>query len=155
MSAGGGSGGEGDCDFDLNIAPIIDCFTVLIAYLLLSASFISVGILDVGVVTASEQTVAAAVTDPGLSLVVEVGIAKNLEIKVSGRETASFTIPAAAGGDWDYAKLGVKMLEVKQKWPAITEASINAGAAVEYRDVVRAIEVLRKSLPKVYLGETA
>ena len=39
----------GETDFELNLASIIDCFTVLITYLLVSASFISLGILDVSV----------------------------------------------------------------------------------------------------------
>ncbi|NDF14013.1 hypothetical protein EB061_01655 [bacterium] len=43
MSAGGG-GGEGDVE--LNIAPIVDCFTVLIAYMLVSMSFIQLSIFE-------------------------------------------------------------------------------------------------------------
>ena len=51
MSAGNfeGSGGQ---DFELNLASLIDCFTVLITFLLASASFLSVGILDAGVAAA-------------------------------------------------------------------------------------------------------
>ena len=37
---------EGEQDFELNITSIIDCFTVLIAFILTSASFISIGIID-------------------------------------------------------------------------------------------------------------
>ena len=46
-------------DFDLNLAPIIDCMTVLITFMLASASFLSIGILDAGVAAAG----ATAVTD--------------------------------------------------------------------------------------------
>ncbi|RYZ61531.1 MAG: hypothetical protein EOP09_19835, partial [Proteobacteria bacterium] len=41
-------GGAGSLEFDLNLAPIIDCFTVLITFLLVSASFLSVSIFDAG-----------------------------------------------------------------------------------------------------------
>jgi biopolymer transport protein ExbD len=40
----GSSGNEGEVE--LNITPIIDCFTVLITFLLASASFISIGFFD-------------------------------------------------------------------------------------------------------------
>ena len=36
-------------DFDVNITPIIDSFTVLITFMLASASFLSVGIFDAGI----------------------------------------------------------------------------------------------------------
>ena len=45
MSANlGNSSGQ---DVDLNITPIIDCFTVLITFLLASASFLSIGFFEV------------------------------------------------------------------------------------------------------------
>jgi biopolymer transport protein ExbD len=40
MSANFGGGGNGQ-EVELNITPIIDCFTVLITFLLASASFLS------------------------------------------------------------------------------------------------------------------
>ena len=44
MSANFGSSSDGEVE--LNITPIIDCFTVLITFLLASASFISIGFFD-------------------------------------------------------------------------------------------------------------
>ena len=51
-----GSGGKKDSDFELNLASIIDCFTVLITYLLVTASFITLGILDVTVTSSLAST---------------------------------------------------------------------------------------------------
>jgi biopolymer transport protein ExbD len=48
MSVGGGN----SQDADINLAPIIDCFTVLIAFMLVSASFLSIGVLDAGIAAA-------------------------------------------------------------------------------------------------------
>src|SRR5690349_6182731 len=41
--------GGSNQDVELNLAPIIDCFTVLITYLLITASFINLAAMDVGV----------------------------------------------------------------------------------------------------------
>ena len=43
------SDSKNSLDFELNLAPIIDCFTVLIAFILISASFASINILDAGI----------------------------------------------------------------------------------------------------------
>ena len=61
MSAGGG-GGEGDVE--LNLAPIVDCFTVLIAYLLVSMSFISLSIFEAGVAATSPESASVEVVPP-------------------------------------------------------------------------------------------
>jgi len=45
MSANFGS--SNSQDVDINITPIIDCFTVLITFLLASASFLSIGCFEV------------------------------------------------------------------------------------------------------------
>jgi biopolymer transport protein ExbD len=59
ISGGGGSPGRkskgASQDFDLNLAPIIDCITVLIAFILISTSFISIGLLDAGIATETAQ----------------------------------------------------------------------------------------------------
>ena len=58
------SGDDGvELDFDLNLAPIIDCFTVLITFLLISASYISINIIEASVASvevSSEPSTAAA-----------------------------------------------------------------------------------------------
>jgi biopolymer transport protein ExbD len=40
---------SGSHDVELNLAPIIDCLTVLITFMLISASFLSIGILEASV----------------------------------------------------------------------------------------------------------
>mgnify|MGYP003351965824 CR=1 FL=1 len=45
---------DGGQDFELNLASIIDCLTVIIAFLLLSSSFVSYGTLDTAVAALDE-----------------------------------------------------------------------------------------------------
>ena len=78
MSAG--SGGNSNQDFDLNLAPIIDCFTVLITYLLVSASFISLNSLDVGIAATGDTAAAANPSTPPLALTAELKDMKMLEL---------------------------------------------------------------------------
>jgi len=149
-----GSEGGGGQDFDLNLAPIIDCFTVLITYLLVSASFISLTVFDVGVAATGQGAPAADTGDTPPSISIELGLNKALEIKVSGgSQNIEMNIPLAAkGSEWDTDTLAVKLEELRKKWPKITEASLTAAPTVRYREVVSVIEKLKKSVPKLFLS---
>ena len=139
-------------DFDLNIAPIIDCFTVLIAYLLISASFVSMGFFDVGVSTTSEVTTPTQPLEPQEFMSVELGPANALVLHLRGPETSSITVPAKSGTR-DYDALLSAVSSAKSRWPNLTDASVTADSRVQYREVIRAIEALKKQMPKVFVGE--
>ncbi len=137
------SNAESGQDFDLNLAPIIDCFTVLIAYLLVSASFVSIGFFEVGVAQSGEAAAAVAVPE---SLAVVLHDGERLELKLSGPETA--VVPV--GGLVELAD-GVR--KIRSRWPALTEASVSGDAGVEYKELIRVIETLKRELPDVYVGD--
>jgi biopolymer transport protein ExbD len=141
-----------DQDFDLNIAPIIDCFTVLIAYLLISASFISIGFFDVGVSTTSEVTEPSKPAEPQEMMSVAIGAGESLELKLSGPETATIDMPGK-GGRRDYDGLLAQVKAARSRWPALSDASVKADSQIEYREVIQTIEQLKKEVPKVFVGE--
>jgi biopolymer transport protein ExbD len=147
---GDGSGGPSQ-DFDLNIAPIIDCFTVLIAYLLISASFLSIGFFDVGVSTTSEVTSATVPKTPQEFMAVELQPDGGLLLKLTGPETSIVTLPSKSGRDFEGLLRSVR--ETKARFADLSEASVSAGPKVEYREVIQTIEALKKELTKVYVGE--
>ena len=138
-------------DFDLNITPIIDCFTVLIAYLLISASFVSIGFFEVGASTTAEVTTPTQTTVQE-SLTVGLGAAGVLELKLTGPETQTIALPARAGR-WDFEGLVAAAAKIHNRLPSLNEASVTAGSKVEYREVIHAIEALKKEIPKVFVGE--
>ena len=159
VSSEGPSGASGSTpgqDFDLNIAPIIDCFTVLIAYLLISASFVSIGFFDVGVSTTTE--VAAPSQPPVPQEFMSVALkggegGRGLEIKLSGPENAVLKLPPKTGGARDIEGLKAELAKVRARWPTLSEASVNGDAQVEYQEMVQVVEALKKELTKVYVGD--
>jgi biopolymer transport protein ExbD len=62
-----GSGGThpAEIDFELNLAPIIDCLVVLITFTLISASFLSVAVFDYG---AAPNSASQSSTTPPVSI---------------------------------------------------------------------------------------
>lgn len=149
MSAGVSSGGSNGQDFELNLASIIDCFTVLIAFMLASAAFLSIGIMDAGVAAAGAQ--AAPGTPPAVNVTVELGLQGKLSLKLTGKATSKTEI-AAAGDKPDYEGLTRALAATHAKYADVNAVTLTADNAVEYKDVVKAMEQIRKTIPVVLLG---
>lgn len=156
MAGGGGTGFEGGGgrgavaqDFDLNIAPIIDCFVVLISFMLASAAFISIGLLDAGIAAGGAQ--AASQTPPPISITIELKSGAAFVVKVSGKETSQQAV-AAAKGERDLVGLTQVLERVKSRWPQITAATLQAENTTEYKEIILTMEAVRKTLPAVMLG---
>jgi biopolymer transport protein ExbD len=150
ISEGGGSRGSQSQDFELNLASIIDCFTVLIAFMLASTAFISIGILDAGVAAAG-ATAADNSAPPPVNISVELGKDKGIALKVTGKSTTNQTI-VAKDGSWNMAEMTDKLTALHQQWPTVNAITLTADNSVEYKDVVLTMENVRKTIPVVLLG---
>lgn len=150
MSAGISSGGSNSQDFELNLASIIDAFTVLIAFMLASASFLSIGVLDAGVAAAGAQASSSA--PPAINLTVEIGRSGKLALKVSGKVTSTHNVAAGADGKPNYKGLTEQLAAIKGKYADVAAVTLNADNTTEYKDVVKAMEEIRKTIPVVMLG---
>jgi biopolymer transport protein ExbD len=143
----------GETDFELNLASIIDCFTVLITYMLVSASFISLGVLDVSVPVQASVT-QAPLTDPSKIDTLSVRIAEDRSIKLTVKgEQASETVLPPKEGKTDVGAFRAAIESVSAKSPGMDTAMITADPGVEYRELVGAIEAMKPRLPNVAIGE--
>src|SRR4051794_13282188 len=148
-SVTGNERGSESQDFELNLASIIDCFTVLIAFMLASASFLSIGILDAGVAAAGAQ--AAPGTPPPINISVELGTGQKLTVKVTGKMTSNEVI-LPVSGKLDFAGLTRSLASTHAKYTDVNALTLTADNAVEYREVIKTMEEIRKTVPVVLLG---
>ena len=137
-------------DFELNLASIIDCFTVLVTFLLASSAFLSIGILDAGI-AAGGSTTPDAKAPPSIQLSVDLKPNHVMEIHVTGKVNQNIGI-AAAGGEWNYTKLVAELDQVKSKFPDVSGVTLKAEESIEYGEVISGMEAVRKSIPAVLLG---
>lgn len=151
-SLGGGKPGRQSPDFELNLASIIDCFVVLIAFLLISSSFLAIGLLDAGV-QAGQVAPETASAPPPVQITVNIQEGGKVLVKIRGKMNESATIAASAKGGWDWTELNSKLSGIKKTWPGVEGAILTAGESVEYKDVIEGMETVRKTLPMVLLGE--
>jgi biopolymer transport protein ExbD len=151
----GVSGGDHTQDVELNLAPIIDCFTVLITYLLVTASFLSLAALDVGVsATGTAAPATESATPPPMVMSLEVlangDIKVNVRGGVSGREYPYLI--RAISGQRDEVQLLSRLNDIKKRWPTITDASVSAEPNVIYKDMVKVIQKIQEAMPKVFIS---
>lgn len=150
-----GAGRELEPNFELNLAPIIDCLTVLITFMLASASFVVISILDAGFTPESLVEASASLGAPEVRLSLTLKPDKSLTLAVAGKETLVLPMPARAG-DWDLAKLGAELLRLKNQAAANKKAdpdvSLNADDRLEYQEVIKVMDEVRKTFPSVVLG---
>jgi biopolymer transport protein ExbD len=146
MSAGNSGSGQ---DFELNLAPIIDCFTVLIAFMLATAAFLQIGILDAGVALGAVETQSKETPD----VYVEVELRENsvIRLKTTGKKTVNEDIAAGTLGR-DMDGLMAKLQAIKAQHASLTGVTLSAEGNVEYKDLVQTMERMRKDAFAIQLG---
>lgn len=138
-------------DFELNLAPIIDCLVVLITFTMISASFLSISVFDAGFagpIDPNDKT-----PPPPVNITVELRAAGDFDVKVSGQIHMSKRIPMA-NGERDYLGLSNELKSLKARWPKVTGVSVEADDLVPYKNIVRAMDSAKESFPEVALGGT-
>lgn len=150
VSSEGGSGGKGGSqDFDLNLAPIIDCFTVLITFMLVSASFLATGIFDAAAEAPGQA--AADTKPPAVHLEVTLLDQSTLEVKLSGKEKFTHKLPPK-DQDWNLAALQSELQQIQKKWPEVQSMTLAASNEIQYLHLIKVMEASKKIIPGVLFG---
>lgn len=148
-------GGSGQ-DVELNLAPIIDCFTVLITYLLITASFINLAAMDVGVsATGSAAPSEQPMGPPPMVMTMQMSEGGKLVMNISGGKLTTdivVSIEPLQNGSWNLNELAGRLRQIQERWPDIKDVSISAEPAVKYKDIVTVINETQRALPKVFIS---
>jgi biopolymer transport protein ExbD len=132
----------GSLDFELNLAPIIDCLVVLITFMLASASFLSISIFDAGF-TPTESV--GDPTPPPITLTLDLKKDGSLQLVSHGKFESknSYKTPD---------EVAEAIRQLTEKYPGVTSMNVVADDQVEYESIVRAMEAVRKYMPALVLG---
>ncbi len=122
---------------ELLLVPMIDIFTVLVTFLLMTAVFSRTVILQLNLPAAQTEF-----KEPPPGLVLEVMVRKDL-LQVADRNTGPLaTIPDTATGH-DYDTLTEYLKRVKAKFPEKTDATILLEPDTPYDQVVQVMDHVR------------
>jgi biopolymer transport protein ExbD len=138
-------------DVELPLAPIIDCFVVLISFLLISATYVSVSIFNADVAIV-EQTSNPSEVTTGILASLEVTENGDYRIVLSGDVNESYEVPKKRSIKEQKAELDIKLKELKTKYETVRNITLKAANNIPYKDLVNAMEVARVYYPQILLG---
>ena len=135
-------------EVDLNITPIIDCFTVLITFLLASASFLSIGFFEV---YTPGSTASAETVEPDVEIVLRVSADQSVEMKLKGKKNGVSHYVITDPGALE--KLEGEVEKIKGEKLTVNQILISADNDVPYQNLAKVMDALEKSALPVVMGD--
>lgn len=141
MSSNFGGSSHDSQEVELNITSIIDCFTVLITFMLASASFLSIGYFETSTSVGAEGKEAP----PLIEITVKLKSDSSYVLKVAGKISREQTMQQDA--------LLSELKALKASWPTVTTVALTADEDVRYKMVIESMDKIRKQIPNVLFGD--
>jgi len=124
---------------ELNITAFMNLMVILVPFLLMTAVFSRLTILELNLPGSSTESV-----DPQDQVFQLEIIVRKDKIEVSDRNQGLLGIyPNSEDGVYDYDALSVKLAELKSRYPEKTEASILLESDIEYNTLVQIMDRVR------------
>ena len=135
-------------EVDLNITPIIDCFTVLITFLLASASFLSIGFFET---YTPGQSSNPAEGEPDTEVVVRLKANHLAEFKAKGKKNLSLSFKT----DDPSAMKNLEEQLANLKVPSIklNQVLVSADDSVDYQELTQLLGHINTANIPVIVGE--
>ena len=124
---------------ELNITAFMNLMVILVPFLLMTAVFSRLTILELNLPGSSTESV-----DPQDQVFQLEIIVRKDKIEVGDRNQGLLGIyPNSEDGEYDYDALSVKLAELKNRYPEKTEASILLESDIEYNTLVQIMDRVR------------
>ncbi|MBJ6801582.1 ExbD/TolR family protein [Geomonas propionica] len=120
----------------LNLTPMMDVFTVLVVFLLITAVFTSITIMELSVPTSAG---ASAATPPNFAIEV---IVRKSGLEIANGKSVEAAIPKK-DDKYDLEKLSEIMRRLKAQYPDKEDASVLMEPKVEYDHLVQVMDTVR------------
>ena len=134
----------------LNLTPMMDVFTVLVVFLLITAVFTSITIMDLSVPT---RAGASASNKPNFAIEV---IVRKAGLEIANGSSVEAAIPKK-DDKYDLKKLSELLLALKAKYPDKEDATVLMEPKVEYDYLVQVMDTVRGAntplFPKISIGD--
>lgn len=120
----------------LNLTPMMDVFTVLVVFLLITAVFTSITIMDLSVPTSAGG---AASARPNLAIEV---IVRKSGLEIANGRSVEAAIPKK-DDKYDLKKLSEILLRLKAQYPEKEDATVLMEPKVEYDHLIQVMDTVR------------
>ncbi|PIU00029.1 MAG: tolR protein [Bdellovibrionales bacterium CG10_big_fil_rev_8_21_14_0_10_45_34] len=142
-SIGGDSNDKNDINVDLNLVPFIDLMSVCIIFLLITAVWTQVSMIQLGTSIYGKQNDTGQVDPPprpDLLLTLRMD-ASGYSLRV-GNQIVGFPLKE---GLFDHESLVVYLKQVKEKYPEKSDSILSVADNLTYEDMIRGMDTLLKA----------
>jgi len=134
----------------LNLTPMMDVLTVLVVFLLITAVFTSITVMDLNVPTNTGESVSSK---PNFAIEV---IVRKSGLEIANGSSVEAVIPKI-DGKYDLKKLSEMLLSLKAQYPKKEDATVLMEPKVEYDYLVQVMDAVRGAdtplFPKISIGD--
>lgn len=150
IEAGGSKGRK--VNVDLNLVPFIDLMSVLITFLLLSAVWVQINMIQMGTsfYAQKDQDSPPPELPPHADVVLKIDVKQAGYVFTFGKQVLSFP---SSGGQFDDANLLAQLQKAKQQYPEKVDAILAVADELPYERMIFTMDLLLKSgFPKISLA---
>lgn len=126
---------------EINITPVMNIFVILIPFLLLTATFVKIAIIDLSLPTLEMTSGQNDDEIKDLTVLVISIKTEGFEIKTSEQ---NYPLIRKTNGNYDYDKLDIKLTEIKNQFPKLEDVIITPSSEVLYQDIVNVLDQCRE-----------
>jgi biopolymer transport protein ExbD len=134
----------------LNLTPMMDVLTVLVVFLLITAVFTSIAVMDLNVPTNTGEAVSSK---PNFAIEV---IVRRSGLEIANGSSVEAAIPKI-DGKYDLKKLTEMLLSLKAQYPKKEDATVLMEPKIEYDYLVQVMDAVRGAdtplFPKISIGD--
>ncbi len=134
----------------LNLTPMMDVFTVLVVFLLITAVFTSITVMDLSVPTSAGGS---ASIKPNFAIEV---IVRKAGLEIANGKAVEAAIPKK-DGKYDLQLLSEMLDRLKAKYPEKEDATVLMEPKIEYDYLVQVMDTVRGAktplFPKISIGD--
>jgi len=123
---------------DLNITAFMNLMVILVPFLLITAVFSRLAVLELNLPGSSNEP-----ADPQEQVFQLEVIVREDKIEVGDRNQGLLGVYPSSVDGYDYTALGDKLAELKDRYPKKTDASILLEQDISYETLVRVMDMVR------------
>ncbi|MBN1351261.1 biopolymer transporter ExbD [candidate division KSB1 bacterium] len=141
-------------EVDVNLTAVMNIFLILIPFLILTAAFVKLAVIDFSLPTAGSGN-NSATTPPEEKMiltVIDIKSTGELQLKSTGSKFDPIP-PSDATGKYDYQKLIAQLLELKAKHQAVEDIILIPDNGVKYDVIIQIMDRCRENgFPNISLS---
>ena len=140
MNPGSGhGGGKREMDAELNLVPFIDLMSTCICFLLITAVWTQVSMIQIGSSIYGKKNDSGQVDTPQKEQIsLKLDINQQGYSVTAGRQ--SLRIPKTKGGEYDQDSLISQLRDIKTKFPDKTDGIISLLDEIKYDELIRGMD---------------